>query len=504
MRRLADAARRIIAYRAARKGAFMAITHDLPSGAAVRRIRDLPGPPGLPLLGNSLQLDRQRVHQAAERWAQQYGETFRFRIATREFVVMSNPETVAAILRDRPDGFRRTPRLSETARRFGFDGLFSSNGEAWKRQRPMVLSGLAPTHIKAFFPTLVKVTDRFERRWRRAARAGDAIDLQADLMRYTVDVTAGLAFGTDMNTIESNEEIIQTHLDKVLPALARRLFAPFEYWRFFKLPADREVERHLVALHAAVQRFIADTRARLDADPALREHPSNLIEAMVAARDSGDAGALTDDDVSGNVLTMLLAGEDTTANTLAWMIWLLHRHPEAARRAAAEARALLHGDTHPTRLEQLNALDFIEACAHETMRIKPVAPINVTQAVRDTVVGGVALPAGTLVMCLMRPAAVDERHFPDPQAFKPERWLAGGAAAASSAKRVAMPFGAGPRICPGRYLALAEIKMVAAMLLASFEIADVATPDGGPAQERLALTMSPVGLKLRLRERAAA
>jgi cytochrome P450 len=133
------------------------------------------------------------------------------------------------------------------------------------------------------------------------------------------------------------------------------------------------------------------------------------------------------------------------------------------------------------------------------MRLKPVAPINIQQAARDTVAGGVALPAGSLVMCLMRPAAVDERHFTQAEAFRPERWLEG--LSASSSKRVAMPFGAGPRICPGRYLALAEMKMVMAMLLRTFEIVSVAPADGGEVRERLALAMAPVGLRLRLRIR---
>jgi cytochrome P450 len=347
------------------------------------------------------------------------------------------------------------------------------------------------------------VTERFARRWQRAATAGETIDMQSDLMRYTVDVTAGLAFGTDINTLESNEEVIQSHLDKVFPALFKRLMAPFDYWRYVKLPSDRELDRHLAALQSAVEGFIGMARERLAAEPALREQPTNLIEAMVAARDR-EGSALTDEDVSSNVLTMLLGGEDTTANTLAWMVWLLHGHPDVAQRVADEVRAVLGDDSHPTRYEQLNALQFAEACAHEAMRIKPVVPINVVQAVCDRVAGGVALPAGSLVMCLMRPAAVSADHFPDPQAFMPQRWLggAGPAQAASSAKRVAMPFGAGPRICPGRYLALAEIKMVIAMLFGGFEIESVTTPDGGDAQERLALTMSPVGLKLRLKVRS--
>ena len=107
-------------------------------------------------------------------------------------------------------------------------------------------------------------------------------------------------------------------------------------------------------------------------------------------------------------------------------------------------------------------------------------------------------------MLLMRPAATDERHFADAQAFDPARWLADGAPgrAASSAKRVAMPFGAGPRLCPGRYLAMQEIKMASAMLLGSFEIESVGTAEGGEPREHLSFTMVPTGLRMRLRRRA--
>ena len=482
----------------------MAITDELRVDSPVRHIRDLPGPRGLPVLGSALQIQRERLHQQAEQWARTYGEIFRLRIGSREFVVLSNPEMVAATLRDRPEGFQRTDRLNAAAREMGFNGLFSSNGDDWKRQRPMVLRGLDPAHIKAFHPTLIKVTQRFEGRWRRAAEAGRPIDLQADLMRYTVDVTAGLAFGTDINTIESDQEVIQEHLDKLLPALFKRVLSPLPHWLWVRQPLDRELGKHLVALHDAVNGFIAAARQRLAEQPQLREHPTNLIEAMVAERDR-PGSALTDGDVSGNVLTMLLAGEDTTANTLAWMIWLLHGHPEVVQRAAEEVRGVLGEGLLPTH-EQLGRLDFVEACVHETMRLKPVAPLIIHQAVRATVVGGVALPPGTPVMCLMRPAAVDASHFPDPQSFRPERWLAadGPARAAATAKRVAMPFGAGPRTCPGRYLALSEMKMVAAMLLNAFEIEDVSNGDRSEVQERLALTMAPAGLKLRLRVRRGA
>ena len=471
------------------------------------KIRDLPGPRGLPILGNSLQIRPSRLHLILEEWSRRYGDYFRVRIGGRELVVTKNPEAIAAVLRDRPDGFGRTQRMNEIAKEMGFDGLFSVNGEQWRRQRPMVMAGLDPAHIKSYFPALVRVTQRFAGRWQRAAAAGDTIELQADLMRYTVDVTAGLAFGVDINTLESDEEVIQTHLDKIFPALHRRLLAPFPYWRL--LPAERALAGHLRELHRAVRDFIAMARKRMDADPALRARPANLIEAMIAARDT-EASGLRDADVAGNVLTMLLAGEDTTANTLAWMIWLLSRHPEAMRRARDEVDRVIGAQALPTQYEQLSALAYVESCAHETMRLKPVAPLQMIQAARDSVVAGIRIPAGQLVMLLMRPAATDERHFPGPQAFDPARWLTGheqGAApgrAAASAKRVAMPFGAGPRLCPGRYLAMQEIKMAIAMLLGGFEIESVASRDGAEPHEHLSFTMAPTGLRMRLRPRGRA
>jgi cytochrome P450 len=472
------------------------------AAAALRELQQLPGPRGWPWLGNAPQLQRSSMHLQLEEWMRRYGDLFTFRIGARRFLVLADPDSIAAVLRDRPEGFKRTSRLEQISREMGFLGLFSANGDDWRRQRPMVLGGLDPAHIKAFFPTLVDVTARLARRWQRAA--GQAIDLQADLMRYTVDVTTALAFGQDLNTLESDDaQRIQTHLNHVLPALFRRLLAPFEYWKYFSTRADKEVAGHLLALREAVRGFMAATRGTLAAQPELRAHPVNLIQAMVAAAD-GQGGAISEADVSGNILTMLLAGEDTTANTLAWTIWLLRQNPAALHAAAAEVADVLQGASVPQDVEQLSQLDWLEACAQEAMRLKPVAPLIIIQAQRDTVIADVRVPGDSLVMCLMRPGGMDDRKFAEPQSFRPERWLqAEGAAAHSlgSAKRSVMPFGAGPRMCPGRYLALAEIKMVLAMLLANFEIREVATPDGQPPQENLAFTMAPVGLAMKLAPR---
>ena len=185
------------------------------------------------------------------------------------------------------------------------------------------------------------------------------------------------------------------------------------------------------------------------------------------------------------------------------MVYLLDRHPEVLAKAQAEVRA--HApDTANFSQAQMGALDYLEACAHETMRLKPVAPFNSLVALRDTVLGGVRVPKGTPIFCLLRHDSVDERFVPQASSFLPERWLGDGgpAQAANSAKRISMPFGAGPRVCPGRYLAMLEIKMAMAVLLGQFDIASVETPDGGAARETMAFTMYPDGLSMRLRARA--
>jgi cytochrome P450 len=365
----------------------------------------------------------------------------------------------------------------------------------------MVMASFAPGHVRAYFPSLVKVTLRLQGRWRRAAREGRDIPLQADLMRFTVDAIAGLAFGKDINTLESGEDVIQRHLDKVLPAIFRRVLSIVPYWRWFKTAADRDLEHSVAVINSTILEFVGQARQRLRDEPLRREQPSNLLEAMIVAADQPGSG-LDDRHVAGNVLTMLLAGEDTTANTLAWMIHLLQRHPRALQRVQQEVRTLAP-DPAAYGFDQMEQLVYLEACASETMRLKPVAPFIALQALRDTVVGDVAVPQGTHVWGVLRHDSVGERLFERPQAFEPERWLESSALPLSTAaKRAAMPFGSGPRMCPGRYLALLEMKMAMAMLLSSFDIEAVDTPDGGPAEERMAFTMNPVGLRLRLREAA--
>jgi cytochrome P450 len=462
------------------------------SNPRLRQIEDLPGPRRWPLVGSLLQVTLSRIHQDMEAWSRRYGPLFHVRLGTTPVLVVSDHELVQGILRARPEVFQRSAKLRQVAEEMGaMPGLFSSEGEAWRRQRRMVMASFAPHHIRAYFGFLLKVTQRLHARWQRAASDGTAIDLQGDLKRFTVDAIAGLAFGTELNSLESGDDTIHRHLDVVLAGTYRRAMSPLPYWRYVKLPADRQLERSLAVLQAAIGDFVAQARASMQADPGLHQNPRNLLQALIAAADHSD-GAVDNRDVVGNVSTMLLAGEDTTANTLAWLIHLLGRHPEALARAQEEVRRLAP-DLAVLTTVQLDELSYLDACITEAMRLKPVAPFLGVETLCDTTVDDVHVRAGTLVWCVMRHDSVDERHFPHASAFDPARWMD------CADKGVSMPFGAGPRICPGRYLALLEIKLAMAMLLSSFEIDSVATSDGRDAEEVMSFTMNPVALRMRLR-----
>lgn len=468
----------------------------------MRSIASLPGPAGLPVLGNVFQIKVAQLHRQLEQWAEEFGPFFKVKLGRHPTLIVSDHAVVAQLLRERPDGFKRSSRMEEIAAEMGLKpGVFGANGDDWKRQRRMVMASFDPAHIRHYFPSLQTTADRLGRRWQKAAKSGAAIDVQPELMRFTVDTIAGLAFGAEVNTLESDGDVIQQHLDKIFPALFKRIVSPFALWRILPSASDRQLVRSVAEVNESVNGFVAQARARMQADPSLRTRPTNLLEAMIAAADEPGSG-ISDEQVAGNVMTMLLAGEDTTANTIAWMIDLLWRNPQALAQATQEARGLLGDPMALPTLEQAGELDYLEACAHETMRLKPVAPMIGLQALKDTQVGDVSVPRGTIVLTLMRRDSVSDRHLPDAARFMPERWL-DGTTVAGQPKRISMPFGAGPRICPGRYLALLEMKMAMAMLLNRFDIRAVDTPDGRPAGEALSFTMAPVGLHMRLAERVA-
>ena len=253
----------------------------------MRSLKDLPGPRGLPLVGNLLQLDVARLHMILGEWADRFGTLYRLRVVNRDVLVVADAELINEVLRHRPAGFRRRKIIQDVMLELGVDGVFTAEGADWRRQRKLAMHALNTEHLREFFGRLDQVTARLQRRWERAAISAERVNAQRDLMRFTVDVTSGLAFGKDLNTLEQEGDIIQRHLDKVFPALARRLLAPFPYWRWVGLPADRRLDAAMVEVLKLVNELIAAARTRVAGNGHVA-NPQNFLDAMVMAQ-SGDS-----------------------------------------------------------------------------------------------------------------------------------------------------------------------------------------------------------------------
>lgn len=472
----------------------------------VRTVAELPGPRGLPLLGVAPKITPDQLHLHLERWYREFDGPYTFKLGKTRFVAFGDAPAAREVLRRRPKEFRRGKHMAEIIEELGGRGLFTAEGEDWRRQRKLTAPGFNPAQLRRFFPKLLTIVDRLHGVWDEAADRGGSWDFRGDFERFTTDATTALAFGHDVNSIEGGRDLLQADVERLFPGINRRLTAAVPLWRYVKLPRERALEAAGESLRAKLDPIIAEARAKLEADPdgVSVERADTLLEAMIAAElTDADAEGFSHDEVYGNVLTLLLAGEDTTAHTLAWVAHALVSEPGVQRKLQAEVDALLDDAPGLTEVEQAKQLPYLDGVIQEALRLRSVAPLMFYQAYQPVEIAGVRVVPGEVVVLLTRHCAVQDENFSDAARFLPERWLRDDAAAAQRCPvhepKAMMPFGAGPRICPGRGLSLLEMHVALVRLCRNFEVEAVGDPS--TVRERMAFTMSPVGFELRLKRR---
>ena len=500
------------------------------------QMHQLPTPRGLPVLGQLLDLSKPDIYRVLEDWAPEHGPMFTVRMPGREVLVIADGELARQVIRARPTKFARYRVMRDVIEEIGVKGVFTAEGEAWRRQRRLVMAGFNSRALLASFDRVADITLRLRDHLR--AKNGEPVDVVGDLMRYAIDVTGVVALGRDFDTIRRGPDVLRNHLQIVFPSVARRMAFPLPYWRYgIKLAEDRRLEESIRAVSEIVFDLIREARARLDAGDI--DTPRNMIEALLLARDDDDASShregssptgqspagppsefersalaasagprgrskqlaggklLTDHEVYSNVLSILLAGEDTTANTAAWMLHYAARLPRVAHRLRQEAEAAFEGEVL-TSHDGARKMPYTAAVAYEAGRLRPVGAVLFLEALEGAEVGGVFVPARTPVFVLSRYIMTDARNFGRPDEFLPERWLDDERPAdLAHASKLDFSFGGGPRICPGRPLALLETAMVASMVAKGFDL-EPATAEVG---ERIGFTLGPRNLKLRFHPR---
>jgi cytochrome P450 len=447
---------------------------------------DLPSHPtrwwGLPVLA-AMRRDYLAVI-AAQR---PLGGLVRQRILAERGVDVFDPELVREVMVEHADALIRWQRGPEVFAELMGQSVLVTEGATWQRQRRMLMQAFTPRRVAGYAALM---TEAAAAGLDRVAEGDVAMD--ALFSHLTMDVISRTLFSTPIgDDTAAAADAVQVLSETALA----EMFWPFTLPDWLPLPGKAAKRRASRLLHGLL-------RARIEARRASAEARPDLLGMLLALRDDATDGssgqALSPQEVYDQCMVSFQAGHETSATALLWWSWLLAAHPEAQARARAEVDALLAGRA-PTA-DDAGALPFLSATLKEAMRLyPPVAGLLTRRLTRDITLGGVRLPARTLVRVTPWLLHRDPKAWPDaPLAFKPERFLAG---AAEIPRGAYIPFGLGPRVCLGQHFAVLEMTLIAALLLQRFELAPVGPEAPRP---RMAVTLRPDGgLTLRLKRRLA-
>ena len=403
-----------------------------------------PGPAGLPLVGILPQFGRNPLGSLT-RIARRHGDVARLPLGKHPTYLLSGPAEIERVHqqtgREFRKGYGEGPLLG--------NGLVTSEGEFWRRQRRLAQPAFHRERVDAYGATMVARAERLLAGW----RDGERRDLHAEMTRLTLGVVAKTLFEAE---VTGEADTVGRALTVALRESQR------EETRIIRLPARlptpgrHRLRRAVADLHRIVAGIIARRQA------SGRDH-GDLLSMLIAARDDDGAG-MSDRQLRDEVMTLFLAGHETTANALSWTWLLLSRHPEVEAALLAELRAVLGG--RAPALADLPRLRYTDATLREAMRLYPPVWLVSRQPLAEVELGGYRLPAGADLW--MSPWVVqrDPRFFPDPKRFDPARWL--GDQAPAPPRFAYFPFGSGPRKCIGAAFAEMEMALVLATIAQRF------------------------------------
>ena len=368
--------------------------------------------------------------------ARQYGDVVYIPLGRQHIYCISHPDAIRGVLVTDQNKFKKS-RMLERARVLLGDGLLTSEGEHHRRQRRLVQPAFHRDRLAGYGAVMVERAALVRDQW----KPGQSFDVLQEMMRLTLAIVAKTLFSTE---VDSEADEIGLALTEVF-SLFEIILLPFsEILEKLPLPAVRRFKRARQRLDETIYRLIAERRAN-------PRDTGDLLSMLLLASDEEGSGGMSDEQVRDEALTLFLAGHETTADALTWTWYLLSQNPEAEAAFHAELDRVLGGRL--PSFEDLPQLRYTESVFAEALRLYPPAWGIGRRALEDYPVGGFLVPARSVV--LMSPYVVhrDPRWFPDPLAFRPERWLA---EESSRPKFAYFPFGGGARVCIGERFAWME------------------------------------------------
>jgi len=440
-----------------------------------------PGPrSGIPG-GNLLPFRRDMLKYLAK-VQRDYGDIASFRAGGQWFVLLSHPEAIKDVLVTNNRSFIKG-RVLQRAKRLLGEGLLTSEGDVHLRQRRLVQPAFHRARIAGYAEKMVEFAARTRSRW----QDGATVDMHQEMMRLTLAIVAKTLFDAD---VEQQAQEVGEALNEVM-SLFGFLLLPFaEYLERLPLPPVRRMERARDRLDRVIYGMIDQRRAEA-------EDRGDLLSMLLRATDlEGDGAGMSDQQLRDECLTLFLAGHETTANALTWTWYLLSQHPSAERRFHEEIDRVLGG--RMPGAEDYAKLPYTEMVLSESMRLYPPAWSVARMSTETYQIGPYLLPPKTLFVMVQYLMNRDERWFPEPERFLPERWTQEEKAARP--KFACFPFGGGPRQCIGEGFAWMEGVLLLATLGQQWRMRL------DPAQKvaiQPQITLRPkCGMSMRLEERA--
>ena len=405
-----------------------------------------PGPAGPAMLRDMREVSTRPLdYLRAVRRA--YGPVVQFPIPQPPTYLIDDSHLVQQVLQAQTADFDKGTVQYRSLSLVTGEGLLSATTEPWRTQRPVVQPAFHQGAMTRLAADCETAANRLVERW-RLAPAGSVVDADEAMMRLGLEVVGEHLFGVDLR---HGAAALARHTLDALAAVIAAASLPGAFFRGLPTPAQRRFERALAALDEAVADVVASRAAATDGP--------NLVDLLVAAYPE-DPGAVRD-----QIITFLVAGHETVASALTWALGLLAHHPLEQERVAEGAR----------EAADPSAASYARAALDEALRLYPPAWIITREATADTVLGSRRIPAGSLIIMSPWLRHRDERVWPLPDTFLPERFggRPGAVARAATTRADYLPFGTGPRLCIGRDFALLEGTIVLALLARAFRFGPV-------------------------------
>ncbi|MCF2875696.1 MULTISPECIES: cytochrome P450 [unclassified Tenacibaculum] len=461
-----------------------------------KTIKDLNTPKGSFLLGNLKDFKKKNKHRILEQWAKEHGEFFTVKLGPLKALVSANVDFNNTVLKQRPDTFRRLSKINEVFIEMGFHTVFNAEGAHWKKQRKPVAEALSVKKVKGYYPIIQEKTKNLISKVEGYATQSNTVDIINDFIAFTIDVTTEIAFGYKLNTIHNKEDRFQNYLELIFPMINERITAPIPMWRILPSAKDRLLKKSLKEIETIIYDFINEAKVRLANNPELKEAPSNFLEALLVESEKEDT-VFDEKTLYGNVIAMLLAGEDTTSNTLGWTLYYLTQHPEIVQKIREEASQ--YDGFVPDNYDVISSLKYTNAVIQEAIRLKPTTPMLYFQANEATTVNNIAIPKDTSIILLNSYAAMEEDYFSNSNDFDPNRWLKSECPYHKNhTPKAIKAFGGGSRLCPGMHLSIIEMTTAISSICKQFDLSLSVKPE--KVEENFAFTVYPENLKVQFKK----